>query len=110
MKKPIPLPSTTRATQVFLVLLRLAVGWHLFIEGAAKLETFSVGPTGTGKPFSSRGYLQQSQGPLAPYFRNLAGDPDQQLLARLDNDSNAVPSVLRDEWTDYVRRYTEHYK
>jgi uncharacterized membrane protein YphA (DoxX/SURF4 family) len=97
------------ATRCMLVLLRLAIGWHLFIEGASKLETFSIGPTGTSKPFSSRGYLQQSQGPLAPWFRSMAGDPDQQLLNRLQDGSEGPLPVLRQEWADYVRRYGEHY-
>ena len=98
------------ATRCMLVLLRLAIGWHLFIEGASKLETFAVGPTGTSKPFSSRGYLQQSQGPLAPYFHSLAGDPDQQLVARLQDGSEGSLPVLKQEWTDYVDRYSKHYK
>jgi uncharacterized membrane protein YphA (DoxX/SURF4 family) len=110
MKKPRLYASTSPATRFFLVLLRLAIGWHLFIEGASKLETFSTGPTGTTKPFSSRGYLQQSQGPLGKYFRQLAGDPDQVLLPKLDISTGGVPTALQTEWADYVRRYSEHYQ
>lgn len=110
MKNPSTPATSSLATRVFLVVLRLAIGWHLFIEGASKLETFSTGPTGTTKPFSSRGYLQQSQGPLGPYFRKMAGDPDQLLQARLTIQSGTVPETLTAEWTDYLRRYSDHYQ
>ena len=110
MKKTFLYRPTSTATRVFLVLLRLAIGWHLFIEGASKLETISVGPTGTSKPFSSRGYLLQSQGPLGPWFRKLAGDPDVQLIALLDSSNNTVPVALQNQWYDYVERYKIHYQ
>jgi uncharacterized membrane protein YphA (DoxX/SURF4 family) len=117
MRKPFLHSPTSPATRVFLVLLRLAIGWHLFIEGVTKIETFAVGPTATSKPFSSRGYLQQSQGPLGPFFRNLAGDPDRLLDARLQYMAlspglpgrDAVPSALRDEYRDYHYRFSVHY-
>jgi uncharacterized membrane protein YphA (DoxX/SURF4 family) len=109
MPKPPIQSSLPLAARVFLVLLRLAIGWHLFIEGASKLETFAIGPTGTSKPFSSRGYLQQSQGPLAPLFRSIAGDTGQELLLRLDVGSEAVPAALRSDWQDFVNRYVAHY-
>jgi uncharacterized membrane protein YphA (DoxX/SURF4 family) len=111
MPKPPLSPSLT--TRVVLILLRLAIGWHLFIEGATKLDTFVTGPTGTNKPFSSRGYLQQSQGPLGPFFRSLAGDPDQTLLSKLKVQAGsgraAVPAALQTEWADFVQRYAAHY-
>jgi uncharacterized membrane protein YphA (DoxX/SURF4 family) len=118
MRKPFLYSPTSPLTRIFLVLLRLAIGWHLFIEGVTKLESFAVGPTGTSKPFSSRGYLQQSQGPLGPFFRNMAGDPDKQLDAKLSVDPipangpgrDALPAVLRQEYQDYLRRFTQHYR
>lgn len=109
MKKLVPYTPTSTLSKCFLVLLRLAIGWHLFIEGASKLETFATGPTGTGKPFSSKGYLLQSQGPLGPYFRNLAGDPDQYLLTVI-NAKQGLPPALEAQWGDYVARYSNHYK
>ena len=60
-----------------LVLLRLAIGWHFFIEGMDKLHT----PTWT-----SAGYLREATGPLAPRFRALAGDTLVQILAVYDLD------------------------
>lgn len=110
MKKTLLYTPTSITTCVFLVLLRLAIGWHLFIEGAAKLETFSVGTTGTSKPFSSRGYLLQSQGPLAPVFRKMAGDPDDLLIKLIDSNNGAVPAALQAQWQDYVQRYIDHYQ
>jgi uncharacterized membrane protein YphA (DoxX/SURF4 family) len=104
MKRIVYTP-TPWLTKVFLVLLRLAIGWHLFVEGSAKLETFFTGPTGTTKPFSSKGYLQQSQGPLAPHFRQLAGDPDGYTLQMLEK-----PELLEAQWRDYVTRYSTHYQ
>src|SRR5262245_61076311 len=117
MRKPFFHSPTSPVTRLFLVLLRLAIGWHLFIEGVTKLESFAVGPTGTSKPFSSRGYLQQSQGPLGPFFRGIAGDPDSVLSARLDyatlspgrQGRDAVPAALKHEYDDYLRRFSQHY-
>lgn len=110
MKKSCCCTKTSWPTRFFLVLLRLAIGWHLFIEGATKLETWSVGPSISNKPFSSRGYLQQSQGPLGPLFRNMAGDPDATLLTLLDTSSQAIPPALEKQWQDYVNRYSAHYQ
>ncbi len=107
--KIIPYTPPSLLHRIFLVVLRLAIGWHLFVEGATKLETFSTGPTGTNKPFSSRGYLQQSQGPLAPFFRGMAGDPDQQLLAQIEHEPGKLPKALEQQWQDYVVRYIRHY-
>jgi uncharacterized membrane protein YphA (DoxX/SURF4 family) len=107
--KIIPYTPPSVLHRVFLVVLRLAIGWHLFVEGATKLETFSTGVTGTNKPFSSRGYLQQSQGPLAPFFRGMAGDPDQQLLAQIEHEPGKLPKALEQQWQDYVVRYIRHY-
>lgn len=109
MKKPFLYSPTSTATRVFLVLLRLAIGWHLFIEGVGKLETFAVGATGTSKPFSSRGYLLQSQGPLGPYFRRMANDPDILLINLLDTRNGKVPETIQAQWRDYVQRYGKHY-
>lgn len=107
--KIIPYTPPSLLHRIFLVVLRLAIGWHLFVEGATKLETFSTGPTGTNKPFSSRGYLQQSQGPLAPFFRGMAGDPDQQLLTHIEHEPGKLPKALEQQWQDYVVRYIRHY-
>jgi uncharacterized membrane protein YphA (DoxX/SURF4 family) len=72
-----------RWTRVFLVVLRLAIGWHFLIEGLEKLHSVEVGPTTTNKPWSSEAYLRESTGPLASYFRELAGGTDESVVERL---------------------------
>src|SRR5215204_693443 len=56
---------TSKLSRILLVALRLAIGWHFFIEAAEKLHDSN---------WSSEGYLRESTGPLAPTFRDLAGD------------------------------------
>jgi uncharacterized membrane protein YphA (DoxX/SURF4 family) len=46
---------------VTLVLLRLAVGWHFFMQGVEKY---------TDPNFSSAGFLLQAKGPLAEFYHN----------------------------------------
>jgi len=48
-----------------LALLRVTIGWHFLYQGLAKLDDRS---------FSSAGFLSQSKGPLADYYRNLLPD------------------------------------
>ena len=70
-------------TQLLLVLLRFAIGWHLLYEGLYKLNTYS-----TNDPWSAAVYLQNSEGPLSESFRGFveASDPgnifERQAIAR----------------------------
>ncbi len=68
---------------LFIVLLRLAIGWQLVYEGLWKLNTFS-----TAKPWSSAGYLRNAHGPLRGFYREMTGDPDD--LHWLDYDQVAA--------------------
>lgn len=52
---------------VALVLLRVTVGWHFYMEGVSKIQ---------GGSFSSVGFLQSSRGPLAENFRSMIWDHD----------------------------------
>jgi uncharacterized membrane protein YphA (DoxX/SURF4 family) len=85
-------------TKTFLVLLRLAIGWHFLFEGWEKVQTYCpkaprpnttlygeplwrpVHPeSGTKgktvlKPWTSEAYLRGANGPLAGFFHYLAGD------------------------------------
>jgi uncharacterized membrane protein YphA (DoxX/SURF4 family) len=103
------------STRVFLVLLRLAIGWHLLVEGLDKVRSVDLGPTSTNKPWSSRGYLLESTGPLAPYFRQMAGDPDQLALTKLATpspgatDRSALPAAVHAEWDKYLEQFAKHY-
>lgn len=83
---------------LFLVLLRIAIGWHFLNEGVAKFEMERVAG---GKAFSAEGYLRNSTGPLARYFRGLV--PDANGLAKLD------PERLKAGWADDVRKIGEFY-
>jgi uncharacterized membrane protein YphA (DoxX/SURF4 family) len=70
-------------TRVFLVLLRLAIGWHFFFEGMEKINSLSVGETTTNRPFSSAGYLGEATGPFADFFRDQVRESDEEVLNRL---------------------------
>ncbi len=83
---------------VFIVLLRLAIGWQLVYEGLWKVDTLS-----SAKPWTSAGYLRNARGPLREAFRRMTGDPDDlQWLdydwaaARLDAYKDAFLACHRD--------------
>ena len=82
----------------FIVLLRIAIGWHFLHEG---LEKVGVDLRGGKEPFSAEIYLRNANGPFAPYFRQMMPDVDG--LARLD------PDRLKADWTADVSRITGHY-
>ncbi len=82
---------------LFLVLLRIAIGWHFLYEGLEKVESTRKG----GKPFTAEAYLRNATGPLAPYFRGLV--PDVNSLAMLD------PDRLKAAWAADVERLADHY-
>lgn len=111
-----------KCTAFFLILLRLAIGWHFLAEGYHKLEGYWHGPTetvvGKSKPFSSAGYFREGTGPLARLLREEVGDPDKEALALLTPASaespnapphSRTPPLLHQEWSDYVRRFCDHY-
>lgn len=110
-------------TRFFLVLLRLAIGWHFLFEGLDKIESVSRGPTETNRPFSSEGYLREATGPLSSLFRRQLGDPDDAALERLtlqplppDRDPARSPAherlspALVKDWDSYFTRFAEHYQ
>src|SRR5262245_16080344 len=110
-------------TRVFLVLLRLAIGWHFFFEGIEKIRSVDlVGPSTTNRPWSSQPYLRESTGPLAHYFRDVAGDPDRETLELFaikplpaGQDPSRVPPrqrlspALDRAWDEYFGRFAERY-
>jgi uncharacterized membrane protein YphA (DoxX/SURF4 family) len=111
-----------KLTAFFLILLRLAIGWHFFAEGYHKLDGYWRGPTetviGKSKPFSSAGYFREGTGPLAQYIRQEVGDPDQEALKLLKpkpaESSSAppherTPPLLHQQWSDYVHRFEDYY-
>src|SRR5882724_12315192 len=75
--------DTSTPARIFLVLLRLAIGWHCFVEGMDKLQN---------PAWSSEAYLRESVGPLSGLFRGLAGD---RLFAKLVlTDKEHAPAAL----------------
>src|SRR2546430_1446820 len=105
-------------TRLFLILVRLAIGWLFLAEGVEKVQSLQRGPTVGGKPFSSAGYLKQSSGPLAPFFQwQAGGDADAHALECLtvDPDAARLPrdrasAALRADWDDYLARFADHYQ
>jgi uncharacterized membrane protein YphA (DoxX/SURF4 family) len=113
-------------TAFFLVLLRLAIGWHFAYEGYHKVHSIAVGPVSRDgrvvAPFSSAGYFSEGRGPLGEVMRHAIGDPDELLLERLeamplasgqdpatDNKHLRMPPALAHDWEDYLNRFATHY-
>lgn len=86
--------------RVFLVLLRLVIGWHFLIEGLEKLHT---------PDWSSEGYLREASGPLAGRFREMAGD---RVIAQLTLpvDRKSLPPALEEEWQRYLVAFTTQHQ
>ncbi|HMF13248.1 MAG TPA: DoxX family protein, partial [Gemmataceae bacterium] len=104
-------------TKLFLVVLRLAIGWHLLFEGVVKVRTHELGKTTTNTPFSSAPYLRDASGPLASFFHQQAGDLDEEAQAKLgmlpkeNGDPNArIPTALESDWDAYFARWTKYYQ
>lgn len=77
---------------VAIIALRLAIGWHFFKEGSAKIQD--------PKPFSAA-FFGSAKGPLAPFFHQLVWDADGN--SRLDPEATEVV------WTQYRDRAKNHY-
>ncbi len=98
------------ATKLLLIVLRIAIGWHLLFAGIAKFAPDYRG---------SEGYLTEATGPLAPTFHTMVGDkladryavkpaPDGQEAAA-EAYARRCPEPLAQEWDDYCRRFSAHY-
>ncbi|MGH7169310.1 MAG: hypothetical protein ACRELG_03420 [Gemmataceae bacterium] len=111
-----------RFTAFFLILLRLAIGWHFAAEGYHKLDGYWRGSTETvvrkSRPFTSAAYFREGSGPLAKIIRQQVGDPDEDAVNLLTPNSaespNAAPhtrtpSLLNQKWSDYVHRFDDDY-
>lgn len=81
---------------LFIVVLRLCIGWQLLYEGLWKIETLS-----TNRPWTAAGYLNNAQGPLRDHFRSMTGDPDD--LNWLDADK------VKAKWLAWEQRFLNHY-
>lgn len=81
---------------LFLVLLRLSIGWQFLYEGLWKYQTLS-----TPKPWTAEGYLKNAQGPFRDQFREMTGDPDD--LNWLDYER------VSGRWDSWREQFTKHY-
>jgi uncharacterized membrane protein YphA (DoxX/SURF4 family) len=86
-------------TRFFLIALRVAIGWHCFVEGMEKIATPN---------WSSEVYLRESVGPASGFFRDVAGD---RLIAKVTvGDDDAFPAELDREWQNYFNAFAAYYE
>jgi uncharacterized membrane protein YphA (DoxX/SURF4 family) len=111
-----------RLAMLFLILLRLVIGWHFLVEGFQKVESVYVGETTTNRPFSSVGYFREATGPAGVWVRWLIGDPDAEALARLTvleapegedpakvKPGTRLPAAVAKDLNDLLARFTAHH-
>ena len=82
---------------LFLVLLRVAIGWHFLYEGLEKVESTHK----AGNAFSAEPYLRAATGPLARTFRGII--PDVNSIHKLNLQDR------KDAWKAEVDRICAHY-
>ncbi|NLX14287.1 MAG: hypothetical protein GXY44_11620, partial [Phycisphaerales bacterium] len=89
--------TVTGWTIFFMMLLRIAIGWHFFYEGAWKLSQ----PDWRATP-----YLLASAGPFRPVFRMMVKDPDgkERLL------KNTAAQAHKDHLKERYEAIKKHYK
>ena len=89
----------SNGARFFLIALRVAIGWHCFIEGMEKLNTPN---------WTSETYLRESMGPLSGAYRWVPGD---RLLDKVTlGPKDEFPSELEREWRDYFNAFAAHYE
>jgi uncharacterized membrane protein YphA (DoxX/SURF4 family) len=101
-------------TRVFLIALRIAIGWHFLFEGVEKWRSIERGttetPSGIQRPFNSAGFLRESTGPFAGFFRSRVADLDQQALDRSDVQGRRISPALDKHYDDYFARFVALYE
>lgn len=99
LRSTTPGDTTSNAARFFLVALRLAIGWHCFIEGMEKLYS---------PIWTSETYLRESIGPFSGVFRWVAGD---RLIERVDTgEGDTFPAQLDREWRAYANAFARYYE
>jgi uncharacterized membrane protein YphA (DoxX/SURF4 family) len=102
-------------TRLFLVVLRVAIGWHFLFEGLEKLDSHLHGPREGKARWTSEFYLRGSTGPLRESFRGQVEDLDKFALDRLTVEPPVagkeprLPAALEKDWTDYFERFKSYY-
>ena len=90
------LKKITGVAILFIVVLRLCIGWQLLYEGLWKINSLS-----STRPWTAAGYLNNAKGPFRDHFRNMTGDPND--LNWLDADK------VKAKWTAWEQRFVNHY-
>jgi uncharacterized membrane protein YphA (DoxX/SURF4 family) len=98
-------------TRIGLVLLRVVIGWHFLFEGLEKLDSWYHGPREGQPVWSAGGYLGESQGPMAWWFREQAGNPDADALAKLSlpKEPGMLPPAVERQWREKFDRFVKYY-
>lgn len=82
---------------VFLVALRLCIGWQFLYEGLWKINTLD-----TATPWTSEGFLKNAEGPLRNFFREkMAEDPND--FRWLDQE------WVENRWDRWADGFIAHY-
>jgi uncharacterized membrane protein YphA (DoxX/SURF4 family) len=112
-----------RLALVFLVLLRMAIGWHFTFEALEKKRTLSIGTAENNRPWTSEPFFRQGSGPVGKFVRSRIGDTDDLALARMTArgipagqdpakypPSKRMPEALERDWDEYLNRFVSHYR
>ncbi len=91
------LRRTSTLAILLVVVLRMAIGWQLLYEGMWKIKSLH-GPS----PWTSAGYLKNSQGPLRNLYRSMAGDPNELDWLNVD--------LMSSKWKRWQKRFAAHYR
>jgi uncharacterized membrane protein YphA (DoxX/SURF4 family) len=94
-------------SKFFLVVLRIAIGWHLCYEGLCKLDPHWLSlmrgkePKALATPWTAEGYLRVATGPLRHQFRGMIPDVDGLRLL----DAGQFRTMLEDDLREKEARY-----
>lgn len=96
--------AVSLATMLMLLVLRLTIGWHFFVEGSKhQLE----------RGWSSEGFLKQAKGPLAPWYKSMLpssqGWEDEFRGSAAAKDEPNWSQQVSQGWEDYRSQFSEHY-
>ena len=81
---------------IFIVILRLSIGWQFLYEGLWKCDSMQ-----SSRPWTAAGYLKNAQGPFRDTFRDMTGDPNE--LNWLDHDH------MEAKWDAWYKRFKAHH-
>jgi uncharacterized membrane protein YphA (DoxX/SURF4 family) len=100
-----------------MVALRLAIGWHFFVEGYQKIQSHSLKGVEGQRPWTAEGYFRVAEGPIRGMVIKMIGDPDQEMLENLrplssgeGEKSARVPPSVAEMWDGYMTNFAGFYK